>query len=227
MTKLRLKTALNIVLVFLVGLAFGGLLKIYLDTNHLKSLSSNSLFGSPQEAKANDSIVQQQDSNTNMQMPSPRSTLSIEKVRQWYDLLGTKIDIERLQRSFPNELRAHNNSRSTLLTMFTAGSCQVCVGEIMGLMYEMNKRRTMNVVALCFTDNPLFASPYKPMDFPGLMFLADTSKSHFPKTIHTQAIKPIVLLLDNKGVVLNAYLLQEKDMETRARFTEASYRFLH
>jgi hypothetical protein len=99
----------------------------------------------------------------------------------------------------------------------------------MGLMYEMRQHYAMNMIALCFTDNPLYASPYKPMDFQDLMFIADTNFSgkHLSLSFHTQAIKPIVLLLDKHGKVLNAYLLQEKDMDTRTKFVQASYRFLH
>lgn len=154
------------------------------------------------------------------------STMSIYKIRQGYDALGQTLNPSTLLKSVDSKDVPSPSSPSAIM-FFTQKSCQICVGEIFELLYSLSDNcRRLNVIAICRSPDQLAALAYRPTNFSNLIYAIDTSSSSqiAPSWLYVTPHKPIVFVVDSSSHVVASYFLQEKDIDTRRRFSEAVIR---
>ncbi len=177
--------------------------------------------------RAKEGAVMQSEVTVNMDI-KPSEEMSIQKVRQWYRVLGQKIDFSVLLNAYPREMEKFQKSRPSIVLFFSSLSCQVCVGETFEFIGELSSKENINVVSVCTSPMRVQGVMYKPKGILNSCFVIDTSseKKLLPSWITISHLKPIVLFADARGVILNAYFLQEKDFDTRRQFIDSIHQLL-
>jgi len=165
------------------------------------------------------------DTTTYMGMTAS-STMSIYKVRQGYDALAQTLNPATLLKTVGLDNTLDPNL-PTAIMFFTHKSCQICVGEMVELLYSLSDNcNRLNVIAICRSSDALAAQAYRPTTFSKLVYVIDTTLSSgiTPSWLYLEPHKPVVFIVDSSSCVVASYFLQEKDLDTRRRFSEAVMR---
>ncbi len=156
------------------------------------------------------------------------TTMSIHKVRQSYDALGQNLNPDALLKSIGSKDTLSPHLPSAIM-FFTHKSCQICVGEMVELLYSLSDNcNRLNVIGICFSPDRLAALAYRPTNFSNFIYVVDTTSSSLlaPKWFYIKPHKPVVFIVDTSASVITSYFFQEKDMDTRQCFSEAVTRIL-